>query len=119
MSALPPKADIARLWVHAIDRHRHRLEGAVAVDQIDPLLHDAEARTVTTQLVGLTAGEHALRIVAVFDHDHRRADDEFAVCAIGRFDDDVAHEMRGARGRRLHVDARSEGHTSELQSLRY
>src|SRR5216683_6972201 len=52
------------------NRHRHRLEGGIAVDQVDPLLDDAEARAVAPQPVVLAAGEDALLVVAVLDHDH-------------------------------------------------
>src|SRR5580692_10987619 len=62
-----------------LNRHRHGLEGAVAIDQVDPLLHDAEAVAVAAEAVLLAAGEDALGVVAIFHHDHGRADDVFAV----------------------------------------
>src|SRR5262245_25339434 len=89
----------------ALDRHSHRLEGGIAIDEVDALLHDAEARALAPQPVMLAAGKHALRLVAVLDHDHGRAHEDFALGRVGVFDDHVADEMRGARGRRLHVAA--------------
>src|SRR3974390_2803808 len=81
----------------ALDRYRHRLEGAVAIDQIDALLHDAEAVAVAAQAVLLASGEDALLVVAVFNHHHGRADGVFALPGIGVLDDDAADQMRGAR----------------------
>ena len=90
----------------SLDRHRHRLEGGVAVDQVDALLDDAEAGPLAPQPMALAAGENALLIVAQLDHDHRRTDQIFAGGVSGLLDHHVADQMCGARGRRLHMDAR-------------
>ncbi len=68
--------------------------------------HLDRAAALAPQPVVLTAGEHALRLLAILDHDHGRAHEHFACGRVDLFDDHVADEMRGARGRRLHVDAR-------------
>jgi len=39
-------------------------------------------QTFAAQSVVLAAGEHALRVVAIFGHDHRRADHQLAVSAV-------------------------------------
>src|SRR5262249_17559029 len=51
------------------------------------------------------AREEALRLVAILDHAPGRADDVFALGLVRLLDAHVAHEVRRARGRRLHVDA--------------
>ena len=84
------------------DRHRHRLERTVAIDQVDALLHDAEALAVAAQPVVLTAGEDALRLVAVFDHDHGRADSEFAFRCIGASTTTLPTGARCARAASAH-----------------
>src|SRR5437879_4928023 len=88
------------------DRHRHRLEGGVAIDQVDALLDDAEALAVAPQPVVLAARKDALRILPRLDHDDGRADEILALAFVDLLDHHIADEMRGARGWRLHVDAR-------------
>ena len=53
-----------------LNRHGDRLEGAIAVDEVDPLLNDAQTRAVAAQPMALPAGEEALHLVAILDHDH-------------------------------------------------
>src|SRR5439155_20237077 len=65
------------------DRHRHRLEGGVAIDQVDALLDDAEALAVAPQAVVLAARKDALRILARLDHDDGRADEILALALVG------------------------------------
>src|SRR5262245_23635472 len=55
--------------------------------------------------MALPAGEETLRLVAILDHDHGRADDVFALGLVRLLDAHVADEVRRARGRRLHADA--------------
>ena len=55
--------------------------------------------------MALPAGEEALHLVAILDHDHGRADDVFAFGLVRLLEEHVADEVRRARGRRLHVDA--------------
>jgi len=49
--------------LHAIgrgsNRHRHGVEGAIAIDQIDTLLHDAKAIAMAAQTMALAAGKDA------------------------------------------------------------
>src|SRR5215475_1837137 len=91
---------------HALDRHSYRLKGAVAIDEIDPLLDDAKSFSDKAKPMVLAPGEYALRLVAIFDHDDRRTDDEFTLRRIGLLDHNVADEVRSARRRRLHVNER-------------
>src|SRR6266478_7779672 len=88
-----------------LNRHGDRLEGAIAVDEVDALLNDAQTRAVAAQPMALPAGEEALHLVAILDHDHGRADDVFAFGLVRLLEEHVADEVRRARGRRLHVDA--------------
>src|SRR5579872_1124262 len=57
-------------------------------------------------MMALSPGEQTLHVVAVFGHDEGGADAEFPLAVVDMLDHHIADDVRGARRRRLHMDAR-------------